>query len=152
MADAPGSMTFFRGEDEEVYRLESATLTAIHRPEGYELIFYVIAERSTTGLRVKPNAEVSVFLKRFDPATLVGSRFEVPNSYDEELEDHVSCVYYHEHQDFNGIVVEILGKSGEKFHVRWSGVTNDVDRYDGSAPENRVVIEGMFEFQGVTEE
>jgi hypothetical protein len=152
MADAPGSMTFFRGEDQEVYRLESAILSATHRQEGFELIFYVRAEQGTVGPRVQPNAEVSVFLKQFNPATLAGCRFEVPTSYDEELEDHVSCIYYHEHQDFDEIVVEVLAQRGTQFHIRWSGVTNDVDRYDGSAPENRVVIEGMFEYQGVEEE
>ena len=42
----------------------------------------------------------------FDPAALVGRRFEVPRSYDEDREDHVSCVYYYEHQDLNGNVVD----------------------------------------------
>jgi hypothetical protein len=146
-------MVFHRPAGDEVFRLGSATFRAIRYEDGFELSFHVRAEKGaikslpdTASFPAQPNAEVSVFVDEFDPAALVGRRFKVPRSYDEEREDHVSCLYYYEHRDFNRIVVEVLGARGKRLHVRWSGTTDDVDRYDGRGPADRVVIEGMFEF------
>jgi hypothetical protein len=34
----------------------------------------------------------------------------------------------------------------------WSGTTEDVDRYDGQEPVNRVVIEGVFKLPDTKED
>jgi hypothetical protein len=96
------------------------------------------------------SAEVSVFLPEFNPDALVGRRFEVPRSWDDEREDHVSCMYYFEHHDLNRNVVEILGREGGRFRVLWTATTDDAD--NGSEPECRVVIEAAFEFSVGDEE
>src|SRR5262245_58221432 len=149
MVQVPGTMIIRRRAGDEVFRPESASLTATYdaEAEGVALCFYVRAQMGavtplpdTADPTAQPNAEVSVYLDDFDPDALVGSRFEVPRSYDEAREDHVSCLYYYEHQDFNHIVVEVLGREGSGFRVWWSVTTRDVDHYDGSEPENRVVI------------
>ena len=54
--------------------------------------------------------------------------------------DHVSGFYHYEHRDLNRNVVEVLGREGERFRVRWTGTT------DEDAPEPRIVIEATFEF------
>jgi hypothetical protein len=145
MADSPGTLTFNRPDGEEVFVLDSATVKAIRHTGEVELFFYVRGEGKVDGRRAMTNAELSVFLPKFDPAALVGLRFEVPRSWDEERDDHVSCVYYFEHQDLNRNVVEVLGQEGERLRIRWTGTT-DLDTYDGSEPESHVVIEGLFDF------
>jgi hypothetical protein len=146
MAESIGTLVFRRPDGDEVFPLQSATLTVTRHEGEVELLLYVRAKRQPEGRRVIPNAEVSVFLPEFDPAGLVGRRFEVPRSYDEEREDHVSCVYYHEHQDLNRNVVEVLGREGGRFRIQWTGTT-ELDAYDGSGPASQVVIEGLFEFE-----
>jgi hypothetical protein len=143
-----GTLVFRHRTGDEVFPLESATVTVTRHETEFELLLYVRAERESEGRRVLSNAEVSVFLPEFDPAALVGRRFEVPQSWDEEREDHVSCVYYYEHQDLNQNVIEVLGREGRRFRIRWTGTTDDLDRHDGSWPECQVVIEGLFKLVG----
>jgi hypothetical protein len=145
MADSCGTLIFHRPDGDEVFTLQAATLKAIRHTGEVELFFYVSGEGKVDGRRTLTNAEVSVFLPEFDPAALAGRRFEVPRSYDEEREDHVSCVYYFEHQDLNRNVVEVLSREGQRFWVRWTGTTDDVAPEDGD-PVCRVVIEAAFEF------
>jgi hypothetical protein len=152
------TMTFYWPEGKEVYRLGPATIRAIPHEEGTMLYFDVHTERTPieslpdTRHHPQPNAEVWVLVKDFDVSRLVGRSFEIPVSYDEEEEDHVSCLCYYDHSDFNQIVVTILGRKGNHFHVRWSGTMDESRPDDGSVPKNRVVIDGMFEFVGAEDE
>src|SRR5262245_3647113 len=145
MADGVGTLIFHHPDGDEVFALRSATVKAIRHPGEVELLFYVSGEGKVDGRRALTNAEVSVFLPEFDPATLVGQRFKVPRSYDKEREDHVSCFYHYEHRDLNRNVVEVLGRDGKRFRVRWTGTTGDGDTDQGE-PASRVVIEAAFEF------
>jgi hypothetical protein len=145
MANRAGTLTFHHPDGDEVFVLDSATLKAIQHPGEIELLFYVRGAGKVDGRRALTNAEVSVFLPEFDPATLVGQRFEVPRSYDEDRKDHVSCFYHYEHRDLNRNVVEVLGRAGKRFRVRWIGTTDDADA-DEDEPVNRVVIQAAFEF------
>ena len=144
MADRAGTLTFHQPDGDDLFVLDSATLKAVQHPAEVELFFYVRGEGKVDGRRCLTNAEVSVFLPEFDPTTLVGQRFEVPRSYDEAREDHVSCFYHYEHRDLNRNVVEVLGRAGKRFRVRWSGTTDEVDA-DEDEPASRVVIEAAFE-------
>jgi hypothetical protein len=148
MAGRAGTLVFHQPDGDDVFALDSATLKVIGHPGEVELCFYVRGEGKVDGRRCLTNAEVSVFLPTFDPAALVGRRFEVPRSYDEEREDHVSCFYHYEHRDLNRNVVELLGRDGERFRVRWTGTTDDADPDGGSEPASRVVIEAAFELVG----
>jgi hypothetical protein len=156
MAVDLGTMALHGPAGEEVFYLQSATFRAFRRDDTIELFFQVDGVSSS----VNPNAtlieadfrrsaEVSVFLREFDAAALP-CRFEVPCSYDDVIEESVSRLFFRGcQQDFQQIVVELLTRKGEKFHVRWSGTTDDRDYRDGSKIRKRVVIEGMFEFLGV---
>ena len=148
-ADIPNSMIFYRRLGDKVCKLDWAAFSVIQGENQIELFFYVRGEQIEDGNLV--NAEVSIFVDEFDLDTLVGKRFEVPSTYDDEIDDHVSCVYYYDHKDFDNIVLEVLEHKNNSFYVRWSGTTDDIDFYDGSEPANRVVIEAMFEFQETRE-
>jgi hypothetical protein len=156
MRKQPGTFTFHRRDEDEVYRLEIATFRATRQHEGYELFFYAKAKKgaiqsspATAEFPTTPNAEVFVFVADFDPKKLVGQRFTVPAGYAEDIEDHVATVYYYSHQDLNANKLEVLAREGKSFHVRWTATTGDVDHYDGSVPDNRVVIDGWFMFEGI---
>ena len=148
-AEIPNTMTFYRRLGNKVCKLEWAAFSAVQSENKIELFFYVGGKQIEDGNLV--NAEVSIFVNEFDLDALVGKRFEVPFTFDNELNDHVSCVYYYDHKDFNNIVLEVLDRKDNSFHVRWSGTTGDIDFYDGSEPENRVIIEATFEFQETRE-
>jgi hypothetical protein len=141
-----GTLAFRHPDGDEVFVLDSATLKAVRHAGEVELHFHVSGETTADGRRALTNAEVSVFLPEFDPATLVGRRFEVPVSYDEEREDHVSCFYRHEHRDLNRNVIEVLGRRGKRFRVRWTGTTDAAADAGAGEPKSRVVIEAAFEF------
>ncbi|HYH63723.1 MAG TPA: hypothetical protein VD866_03400 [Urbifossiella sp.] len=141
MTEERGTLTFHHPDGDEVFALLSATMTVTRHPDEVELAFYVSGECRNEGRRQLTNAEVSVFLTEFDAATLVGRRFEVPQSYDEAREDHVSCVYYFEHNDLNRNVVEIVGVVGDGYRVQWSGEMGD----DGDEALSRVVIDAVFD-------
>ena len=42
--------------------------------------------------------------------------------------------------------IEFLERSGGALKIRWIGTTTDVNYYDGSKPDTRVVIESWFAF------
>jgi hypothetical protein len=136
-------LTFHLPTEEEAFDLGKAVLKVIRHSNEVELFFYVSGEGTVDGRRALTNAEVSVFLPEFDPATLVGSRFEVPRSWDDSRDDHVSCVHRYEHRDLNRNVVEVLGREGDRYRVRWTGTTDDADAVGD--PEDRVDIEAAFE-------
>lgn len=143
---ASNTVVFHRREESVIFDVEWAAFSAFQNEEDdIELLFYVRAERK--GSPNHTNAEVSVFVKAFVPDELVGKRFEVPRSYNQETEEYVSRIYCYEHKDLNQITLEVLGRDADQFHVRWEGMTGDVDAYDGSEPDNRVVIDAMFELQ-----
>jgi hypothetical protein len=129
-------------------------MMAVHDEDGIRLWF----EAMTGGKAIKtvpdtaeyptnPNAEVAVSLKNLDPSKLVGKQFLVLSGYDEEIEDHVATIYYYEHEDLNDNVIEITAQDSNRFHVRWTGTTGDVNFYDDSKPKTRVEIEGEFTFK-----
>jgi hypothetical protein len=144
-------MTFHHRAGKEVFRLRRAFCRIIPEDGEVELFFYAeAAEPAETAPddifdpARRPNAEVSIFTDAAKAGSLVGQRFSVPKSYDEDREDHVSCVCYYEHEDLNENVLEILGKQGNLLHVRWTGLTQTLD-YDTEEPDVRVDIEGLFE-------
>lgn len=147
--EVPNTLVFHRRLGDKVCQVQWAAFSAIENEKGVELFFYVRGEQVEESALT--NAEFSIFVDEFDLDTLIGKRFEFPSTYNTELDDYVSCVYYYDHKDFDNIVLEILDRKSNSFHVRWSGTTDDIDFYDGSEPENRVIIEAVFEFQETRE-
>ncbi len=101
----------------------------------------------TAELAPQPNAEVS--LKKLDVSKMVGRQFSIPAAWDDEKQDHVSCLYYCEHGDLNKNVVRFLERQGNKFLVHWTATTTDVNYYDGSKPDTKVEIKAWFTFKNL---
>lgn len=99
----------------------------------------------TEEFHAQPNAEFTILFKELDWNKLVGCRFKIPSSYNEEIEDYVTRLYYYEHDDVEDNLIEIIKQDGEKYFVKISGTCTDVNFYDGSKPDTKVLIEAWFE-------
>jgi hypothetical protein len=101
-----------RFNGDEIYAVKSATLEASEEDGAVELFLYVDTRAKriqtlpdTAELDPRPNAEVYITLKKLDVSRLVGRRFSVPTSWSEATGDHVSCIYYCDHNDLNNFAV-----------------------------------------------
>lgn len=151
-----GTFVLHRFNGDEIYAVKSATLEAFEEEGAIDLFLYVNTKGKpiqtlpdTAELNSRPNAEVYMTVKTLVVPRLVGRRFSVPTSWSEEKEDHISCIYYCEHNDLNKNVVRFLEQQGSKFLIHWTGMTTDVNHYDGSKPETKVEIKAWFKFKGM---
>jgi hypothetical protein len=99
----------------------------------------------TAGLGGQPNAAVRIDLRKFDPDKLAGRTFKA-SGYVKGTRDPKGRFYYLGHDGLADNVVDVIGREGNVFDVRWTGVTTDVNYYDGSKPPTRVEIVGKFTF------
>lgn len=149
-----GTFVLHRFNGDEIYGVKSATIDVFERDGAIELFLYVNTKvkpvktlPDTAELHTRPNAEVYITLKKLDVTKLVGRRFSIPESWSDEKGDHVSCIYYGEHNDIDRNVVRFLEQQGDKYLVRWTGTTTDVNYYDGSKPDAKVEIKAWFTFK-----
>jgi hypothetical protein len=147
-----GTLTLHRFNGDEAFGLSKAMIHA--HPEGDDIVLNLCVNTrqppiktlpDTADLKAWPNAEVTIRVPRAQFGSLAGRRFSVPKSWDDAVDDHVSCIYYCEHEDLNNNEIEFLESSGDAFKVRWTGTTTDVN---GSKPDTRVVIESWFALAG----
>ncbi|MFF9351498.1 hypothetical protein [Streptomyces sp. NPDC014734] len=160
---AGGRFVLHRFNGDEVYRLRSAVMwvcAGAEREAPVTLWFEAEADpdgalrcEDTADLRMAPNAEVGVELPGVDVDALVGREFVVPGVADGE-DSCMSLLYYCEHQHLRDNRITVVSRDGggdgggERFRLRWSAVTEDVNHYDGSKAPTRVEIEGDFLFRG----
>lgn len=151
-----GTLVLHRFNGDEVFAIKSATIHATQEEGGVDLFLHVDTYvkplktlPDSAELDGRPNAEVHITVKKLDVAKLVGRRFSVPKSYDDEKEVHVSCLYYCDHGDLDRNVVRILEQDGSKFLVHWTGQCTDVNYYDNSKPQTKVEIKTWFTFKGM---
>jgi hypothetical protein len=148
---ATGTLTLHRFNGDEAFAVSAATALAM--PEGDQVALNLAIETDerplmtlpdTEDLGAQPDAEVTIRLPKAELPTLVGRRFSVPHSFDQQIDDRVSRFYYCEHGDLDDNVIEFLERKGEQLRVRWTGTTTDVNYYDGSKPPTRMVVEAWF--------
>lgn len=160
-----GRFVLHRFNGDEVYRLASADLW-VSAPEGSEgpvtLWFEVAADSAdarrcedTESLGMAPTAEVGVELPGVEPPgadadALVGREFVMPGVRSDDEDSCMSLLYYCEHQPLCDNRITVLSRDGDRFRLRWTAVTQDVNYYDGSKPPTRVEIEGDFLFRAGT--
>jgi hypothetical protein len=155
---AGGSFILHRFNGDETYRLQSGVMWASKEEGRITLWFEATADEDgaqrlpdTAEMGMVPYAEVAVALADLDPDALAGRRFSAPEPYVEELGGRIALLEYCDQNDLRDNEIEILRREGDRFHVRWTGITPDVNHYDGSKPDTRVEIEGEFLFQNLDE-
>ena len=102
----------------------------------------------TAPLAAQPGTEVAIQRPAADLGSLAGRRYSVPRSWDGEREDSVSRFYYCEHEAIDDNVIEFTERRGNWVHARWTGITTDVNWYDGSKPATRVEVVAWFKLAG----
>lgn len=74
-----------------------------------------------------------------------GSTIRIPRGFDDVLDEYVTNFYYWEHQETDDNVIEVLDSSGDRRLLRLTGTTADVGHYDGSKPDNNILVEAWFD-------
>lgn len=146
-----GQFILHRFNGDEVYRLKSAVMFAGEFVDKVMLWLEVEADakgakrcKDTKSLGVCPQAETGIKLKALDASRLVRRQFLISGDDDHECQ---SSIYYCEHEPLRNNRITILSRKGDRFRVRWTGETIDVNYYDGSKPPTQVEIEGDFRFK-----
>jgi hypothetical protein len=150
-----GRFVLRRFNGDEVYRLKKAVMFAIaSHAGGVTLWFEAVADdkrakrcADTAELGMAPTAEVGVQLPALDAANLVGRTLSVPGTKTDAEDSCMSLMYYCEHEPLRKNKIAIVSRTADRFEVRWTAVTKDVNHYDGSKPSTKVEIEGEFRFK-----
>jgi hypothetical protein len=147
------SLKLIRFCGEEYYPIVKAVWFIVEGEEFDKLCFEIDAARGvvlsddTKELKAKPNWELTYISKTLNKNDLKnGFKAEIPDSYDENIDDFVTNFYYCEHQETDNNLIEILKTNGEKIYARITGETTDVNYYDGSKPKNKIIVETWFEY------
>jgi hypothetical protein len=145
-----------RFNGDEVYRIQSAVMFGIAEDAGVTLWFEAKADREgavwcadTVEIGTAPNASVGIDLLELDPDQLVGVEFVHEGTKSDDEDSCRSLLYYCEHQPLRENRIVVVSRAGDRFRVRWTAVTQDVNYYDGSKPPTRVEIEGEFLFKNI---
>src|SRR5689334_19277749 len=135
-----GTMTLHRFNGEEAYAVQSATIE--HYKDEDSL--YSVTFRAETGgapvrtlpdtesLRAQPFAEITLRLPKPPALALTpGKTFSLPEGYDEASGEYYTNFYYCEHEPMDNNEVTILQRDGLTVRARLTGMTKDVNFYDG---------------------
>ncbi|WP_424861308.1 hypothetical protein [Streptomyces sp. MMS24-I29] len=152
-----GRFVLHRFNGAEVYRIASADIW-VSVAEGSEgpvtLWFEILADsdgarrcEDTADLGMAPSAEVGIELPDVDVDALVGRELVLPGVRSDDEDSCMSLLYYCEHQPLRDNRITVVSRDGDRFWLRWTAVTEDVNYYDGSKPPTRVEIEGAFLFK-----
>ena len=149
-----GILTLNRFNGQEQFLISEASILH-YEDDGKFLLSFEIATKGeaiktlpdTKELRAQPNAEFNVQVNDFYWDNLVGKQFAIPKGYDEETGDYLSLFYYCEHEATDDNLIEVVERSGDKFHVIITATCIDVNYYDDSKPRTKIEIDAWFKTQ-----
>ena len=151
-----GRFVLHRFNGDEVYRLASAMIRAYASAGGVTVWFEARADRDairrcedTVELEMAPNAKVAVEVPELDADQLVGRTFVIPGTATDKEDSCKALLYYCGHEPLRSNSITIVSRSEDRFVVRWTAVTKDVNYYDGSKPATLVEIEDEFWFKDI---
>jgi hypothetical protein len=149
-----GRFILHRFNGDEVYRFKTAVMFAYTTEAGVTLWFEVATDsdalqrcEDTAEMDMSPYAEVGVNLSGLDADQLVGREFFIPGTKSDDEDSRMSLLYYCEHEPLRQNRITIFSRAGDRFQLKWTAVTKDVNYYDGSKPPTQVEIEGEFLFK-----
>ena len=146
-----GKLILHRFNGDETYALERAVIRVERREIGAQIELraqtngtVIKSLPDTQGLHGTPDAWVSNAISLSEVENLVGMKLSVPHAYDENTQDFNTNFYYVEHEPLLTNEIEFVSRSKNRYRVKWTSQTLDVNCYDGSKPDTRVEIEGWF--------
>jgi hypothetical protein len=141
-----------RFNGDEVYRFKSAIMFT-YSADPVTRSFEVQADREaisrcedTAELGMAPGAAVDIELPNFDLDQLVGRTFSIPGTKTDDEDSCKALFSYCEHEPLRKNKITVVSRKGDRFWLRWTAETKDVNFYDGSKPPTKVEIEGEFLF------
>jgi hypothetical protein len=145
-----------RFNGDEVYRFKSAVMWAYTTQTGVTLWFEVSADpeqaqrcEDTAEMGRSPDAEVGIDLLELNADDLVGREFLIPGTKTDDEDSCRSLLCYCEHEPLRQNRITVVSRDGDRFWLRWTAITQDVNYYDGSKPPTQVEIEGEFLFKDI---
>ena len=149
-----GTMTLHRFNGDEIFPVEKAIVECFKNEEEVSLTFRADASEKpiktlpdTETLKAHPFYEVILSSKSFDIHNFVGNRYELASGYDEETDEYLTDFYYCEHEVIDDNTIEVVEQHGDLFKIRMIGSTIDVNYYDGSKPQTKVIVEALFKIE-----
>jgi hypothetical protein len=147
-----GTIKLHRFNGDEEFALEEAYL---HIQPETETSMQLELEAGNYGTVLKglPDTEIlnawpgaHIFVELPFPASepLTGKKISLPVAYDETIQNTRATFYYVEHEALEDNEIEFLEHKDNRYRIRWTGRTMDVNFYDGSKPDTRIEIEGWF--------
>ena len=152
-----GQFILHRFNGDEVYRFQSAEMFAYEDESGHVTLWFEVSSdpdavlqcEDTAELNMSPNAEVGIDLIEFDVDSLVGREFSILGTLSDDEDSSMSLLYYCEHQPLRDNKITVISREGNRFQLRWTAKTQDVNYYDGSKPQTNVEIIGEFLFKNI---
>ena len=152
-----GRFILHRFNGDEIFRLQSAVMSAYESDGGATIWFEVESDpvalqrcEDTVKYAHWPNAEVGIEVAELNADQLVGREFELPGTKFDDEDSCMALLYYYEHEPLRENKIAILSRLDDRFWIRWTAVTQDINFYDGSKPPARVEIEGEFVFKDIS--
>ena len=134
----------------EKFEVSSAEICAFHEAERLQLIFSVQSKgpaiessRETAALTAEPDAEFCIVVDKVSWDGLVGQKFEIPESYNFELEEYMTRICYLEHHDVDNCAIGILKNEGQEFFCKITGTCADLFNGEESKPAT-LLIDAWF--------
>lgn len=147
-----GTFRLERYNGVEEFTVSAAELCAFGGDEGLQLIFTVHTAGpalqslpDTAEFEAEPMAEFCINVDQVNWDSLVGQRYEIPESYIEEVGEHMTRIHYCEDGDVDECIIQITGRNeNQEFKVVIEGTCVDVNHYDDSSPRTKVIIDAWF--------
>ena len=159
MSALSNTFTLERFNGVEKYRVAEASiffeLDDYSFPDDYYLLEFTVRTESpaishscedTKEWERAPNIEVKLVQTDPFPEDLTGFKGKVLEPYDDNF-DEVGHIYYFDHMDLRDISINFLEKNEQgKYRVSIIGHCDDVNNYDGSASDTKVMVDAWFDF------
>jgi hypothetical protein len=146
-----GKFVLHRFNGDEEFALERAVMRIEHHEDKSWLVLaaetngiVIKSLPNTADLKATPSAQISILLPASETKDLVGRKLSLPVADDEQSGDYGATIYYVEHEALEANELEFVSKKKKRYWVKWTGLTTDVNYYDGSKPQTRIEIEGWF--------
>lgn len=144
-----GTLTLHRFNGDEIFNVSDAAIRYFVDENGVTVDFQVSTENEpvktlpdTEELDGHPTGAWQLLLPTFDPDTLAGKSFSIPQGYNQD-EEYVTNFYYIEHETIDENEIVFLEREGERYQVRITGNVTDVNY--------QVVVEASFSLVQTTE-
>ncbi|MDJ1468971.1 hypothetical protein QNI19_04350 [Cytophagaceae bacterium DM2B3-1] len=158
-----GTLTLKRFNGDEIWNITEGEFSISPRDNYYLLNIWVTSsgdlimkptndnireEEEDSDERIHPRIELQTKLSQEQYQNFIGKSFgflieEVP----EETDDNFSNFYYHAHEETYSNQITILKKEADRYHIHSISSATDLNFYDGSKPDNEIIIDCWLEMQ-----